>query len=98
MSDLYFNSELDAVCLLMKDGYEDHYDPIITLVVHEDEVAINNGYYHTYRIALDGINKIITYKRKPHYHQDIDVVEYTDYDHETIWENKQWNKCDKWFN
>ena len=61
MSDLYFSGELeelDAVCLLMKDGYEDHYDPIIT------------------------------YKRKPHCHQDIDVVEYTDYDHETIWENK----------
>ena len=96
MSDLYFNGELeelDAVCLLMKDGYEDHYDPIITLVVCEDEVAIDNWYCHTYRntyrIALDGINKIITYKRKPHYHQDIDVVEYTDYDHETIWENKQ---------
>ena len=92
MSDLYFSGELeelDAVCLLMKDGYEDHYDPIITLVVSEDEVAIDNGYYHTCRIALDGINKIITYKRKPHYHQDIDVVEYTDYDHETIWENKQ---------
>ena len=92
MSDLYFNGELeelDAVCLLMKDGYEDHYDPIITLDVSEEEVAIDNGHRHTYRIALDGINKIITYKRKPHYHQDIDVVEYTDYDHETIWENKQ---------
>ena len=92
MSDLYFNDELeelDAACLLMKDGYEDHYDPIITLDVSEDEVAIDNGYYHTYRIALDGINKIITYKRKPHYHQDIDAVEYTDYDHVTIWENKQ---------
>ena len=93
MSDLYFNGELeelDAVCLLMKNGYEDHYDPIITLVVCEDEVevVIDNGYY-TYRIALDGINKIITYKRKPQYHQDIDSVEYTDYDHETIWENKQ---------
>ncbi len=92
MGDLYFNGELeevDAVCLLMKDEYEDHYDPIITLVVHEDEVAINNGYCHTHRIALDGINKIITYKRKPHYHQDIDALEYADYDHETIWENKQ---------
>ena len=92
MSDLYFNGELeelDAVYLLMKGGYEDHYDPIVTLDVGEDEVAINNGYCHTYRIALDGINKIITYKRKPHYHQDIDVVEYTYYDHETIWENKQ---------
>ena len=92
MSGLYFNDELeelDAVCLLMKDGYEDHYDPIITLDVSEDEVAINNGYCHTYRIALDGINKIVTYKRKPHYHRDIDVVEYTDYDHVTIWENKQ---------
>ena len=91
MSGLYFNDEseeLDAVCLLMKNGYEDHYDPIITLVVCEDEVVIDNGYY-TYRIALDGINKIITYKRKPQYHQDIDSVEYTDYDHETIWENKQ---------
>ena len=91
MSDLYFSSEseeLDAVCLLMKNGYEDHYDPIITLDVGEDEVVIDNGYY-TYRIALDGINKIITYKRKPQYHQDIDSVEYTDYDHETIWENKQ---------
>ena len=94
MSDLYFSSELeelDAVCLLMKDGYEDHYDPIVTLDVGEDEVVIDNGYY-TYCIALDGINKIITYKRKPQYHQDIDSVEYTDYDHETIWENKQWNK------
>lgn len=92
MSGLYFNDELeelDAVCLLMKDGYEDHYDPIITLDVSEDEVAINNGCYHIYRIALDGINKIITYKRKRHYDQDVDVIEYTDYDHETIWENKQ---------
>lgn len=89
MGDLYFNSELDAVCLLMKDGYEDHYDHIITLVVGEDEVAINNGFYHTYRITLDMINKIVTYKRKPTYHQDIDVVEYTDYGHVTIWENKQ---------
>ena len=91
MGDSYFNGELeelDAVCLLMKNGYEDHYDPIITLVVCEDEVVINNGYY-TYYIALDGINKIITYKRKPQYHQDIDSVEYTDYDHEIIWENKQ---------
>ena len=92
MSDLYFNGELeelDAVCLLTKDGYEAHYDHIITLVVSEDEVDIDNGYYHTSRFALAGINKIITYKRKPHYHQDIDVIEYTDYDHETIWENKQ---------
>ena len=90
--------ELDAVCLFMKDGYEDHYDPIVTLDVCEYDVAINNGFYHTYRITLDMINKIVTYKRKPTYHQDIDVVEYTDYDHETIWENKQWNKYDKWFN
>ena len=40
MSDLYFNGELeelDAVCLLMKDGYEYHYDPIITLDVSEEE-------------------------------------------------------------
>jgi hypothetical protein len=92
MGDSYFSGELeelDAVCLLMKGGYEDHYDPIVTLDVGEDDVAINNGYYHTYRIALDGINKIITYKRKRQYHQDIDVVGYTDYGHETIWENKQ---------
>ena len=91
MGDLYFNGELeelDAVCLLMKGGYEDHYDPIVTLDVGEDDVAIDNGYCHTC-IALDDIDKIITYKRKPHYHQDIDVVEYTDYDHVTIWENKQ---------
>ena len=81
--------ELDAVCLFMKDGYEDHYDPIVTLDVCEYDVAINNGFYHTYRITLDMINKIVTYKRKPTYHQDIDVVEYTDYDHVTIWENKQ---------
>ena len=86
MSEL---EELDAVCLFMKDGYEDHYDPIVTLDVGEDDVAINNGFYHTYSITLDMINKIVTYKRKPTYHQEIDVVEYTDYDHVTIWENKQ---------
>ena len=91
MGDSYFNGELeelDAVCLLMKNGYEDHYDPIVTLDVGEDEVVIDNGYC-TYRIALDGINKIITHKRKRQYYQDIDSVGYTDYDHETIWENKQ---------
>lgn len=91
MGDLYFNGELeelDAVCLLMKDGYEDHYDPVVTLEVCEDIVIINNG-YHTYHEELDNIDKIVMYKRKPTYHQDIDVVEYTDYDYVTTWENKQ---------
>ena len=60
MSDLYFNGELEeleAVCLLMKDGYEDHYDPIITLVVSEDEVAIKMKISYDEKCGLIKIDK-----------------------------------------
>lgn len=83
-----FVDELNAVCLFMKVGHNADFDPVVTLEVCEDVVIINNG-YHTYHEELDNIDKIVMYKRKPTYHQDIDVVEYTDYDHVTIWENKQ---------
>lgn len=71
----------------------DSYDPLIELEITDNFIEINNG-FNQYGIPLedhrddgyiDKVVKVVTCKRKPIYHADIDVVDYEDYDHVTIW-------------
>lgn len=75
----------NAACLYLKDGYEDHYDPIIVLEIKEQEVVIDNS-FNTYRIPLSSINKITMYKRTPFDDYGIDCLSYEDHSHVVVWE------------